>query len=304
MHKRCPSRGFTLIELMAVVGTVSVLIGLLLPAVESAREAARRLRCEANLRQIGVALHNYLTDHGTFPPSYLGRTHPQYQGLYSIQARLLPYLDHRSLYNAINFSVSTWPPEIMGMKNAVPQSSSLDAINATIFQTGVSLFLCPSDGGAFEATGNNYRGNAGLGPMFAPLPECPDSGNGMFPELGLISPARVPDGLSHTTAFSERLRGAGLGSRSFPEREFFSKGYYVQTADQLVQMCRIQAQRQSQFRRRWTVVVLDRTRADALYPHSGAKRNRSRLSRGAGDTPPRNDHGAKRSSRGRQCPDE
>ncbi len=234
-------RGFTLIELMAVIGGISVLIGLLLPAVESAREAARRLRCQSNLHQIGLALHAYLTDHGTFPPSYLGRTLPHYLGLYSIQARMLPYLDQRPLYSSINFSVSTCPDLVLGSDVPCARFRSLNAVNATVLQTRVEVFLCPSDGAAFESTGNNYRGNTGLGPLYKALPECPDSGNGLFPELGLISPARVPDGLSHTVAFSERLRGAGAGSRTFPERDFFSQGHYVQTADQLIQECRIEA---------------------------------------------------------------
>ena len=261
-------RGFTLIELMTVLGTVSILIGLLLPAIESARETVRRLRCQANLHQIGLALHTYLTDHGTFPPSYLGRTSPQYLGLYSIQTRILPYLDQRPLYNSINFSVTTCPELVMGSDAPCDRFRPLNTMNATVLQTGVQLFLCPSDGGAFEGTGNNYRGNTGLGPLYKALPECPDSGNGLFPELGLITPARVPDGLSHTGAFSERLRGAGSGSRAFPERDFYSKGHYVQTADQLVQECRIEARAGSSGSRnagRWWFWT---GREQTLYTHT------------------------------------
>jgi prepilin-type N-terminal cleavage/methylation domain-containing protein/prepilin-type processing-associated H-X9-DG protein len=234
-------RGFTLIELMTVIGTVSILIGLLLPAVESAREAARRARCEANLHQIGLAMHGYLTDHGAFPPSFLGRSTAPWIGDYSAHVKMLPYVDQRSLYNSINFLVGTGPPTLVGMKNFRPGIGPIIAINATAAWTGVGLFLCPSDGGAFEQTGNNYRGNAGLGPYYDPLPECPDSGNGLFPELGLISPARAPDGLSHTVAFSERLRGAGPGSRSYPDRDIFSQANNALTADQIVQICRISA---------------------------------------------------------------
>lgn len=248
MRASSPPRGFTLIELMTVIGTVSILIGLLLPAVESAREAARRARCEANLHEIGLAMHGYLTDHRAFPPSYLaGRTPgsrgPDWIGAYSAHVRMLPYIDQRSLYNSINFAVTTKPPVLVGLKNAEPGIDSLIAINATAAGTGIGLFICPSDGGAFDTAGNNYRGNAGLGPFPGPLAECPDSGNGLFPEnhLSLVSPARVPDGLSHTVAFSERLRGAGPGSRSYPDRDIFVEKRYALTADQILQVCRISA---------------------------------------------------------------
>lgn len=248
MRASSSTRGFTLIELMTVLGTVSILIGLLLPAVESAREAARRARCEANLHQIGLAIHGYLTDHRVFPPSYLagrppGNRGPDWCGDYSVHSRMLPYVDQRPLYNSINFSVTTKPPVLVGMKNFQPGIDSLIAINSTAAGTGVGLFLCPSDGGAFNHTGNNYRGNTGVGPFPGPLAECPDSGNGLFPEnyLSMVSPALVPDGLSHTVAFSERLRGAGSGSRTYPDRDIFPQKRYALTADQSLQMCRISA---------------------------------------------------------------
>ena len=74
---------------------------------------------------------------------------------------------------------------------------------------GIATFLCPSDGGPFSEAGNSYRANVGVGPDVATSAEHPDSGNGLFLEGGVARPAGVPDGLSHTAAFSERTRGSG-----------------------------------------------------------------------------------------------
>src|ERR1700678_4022279 len=100
-------RGFTLIELLVVIAIIAVLIALLLPAVQSAREAARRIQCTNNLKQIGLGLHNYHQAVGTFP---LGATlvNGGYgavtYGCWSAQALMLPYVEQSPLYNAANFS--------------------------------------------------------------------------------------------------------------------------------------------------------------------------------------------------------
>ena len=110
-------RGFTLIELLVVIAIIAVLIALLLPAVQSAREAARRAQCTNNLKQIGLALHNYHTSNDVFPLGtslQSGSTRPQRPGVWaswSAQALMLGYLEQTPLYNAINFN---WGPLATG----------------------------------------------------------------------------------------------------------------------------------------------------------------------------------------------
>src|SRR5437588_8459259 len=101
-------RGFTLIELLVVIAIIAVLIALLLPAVQQAREAARRSQCRNNLKQLGIALHNYHDTHRVFPIGFLdtiwGTGETNVSAGWSWGAYLLPYLDNAALYNQFNFS--------------------------------------------------------------------------------------------------------------------------------------------------------------------------------------------------------
>ena len=135
--------GFTLIEVLVAIGIVGILIGLLLPAVQATREAARKAQCQNNLHQIGLALHAYHEANGCFPPAVTQLNRKEYGGYYSIHTRLLPYLDQGPSFNAINFETGTWPTDTFyvhpGLKRTI-----LNRNNATAMNSSISVFLCPS----------------------------------------------------------------------------------------------------------------------------------------------------------------
>lgn len=141
-------RGFTLIELLVVIAIIAILIALLLPAVQQAREAARRSQCKNNLKQLGLALHNYHETFSVMPPGHIGRcTTPRLfaSGL----TMLLPYIDQAPLYNQYNSngcattysSISTGPGTLGAGDDPVTNG------NAAVVKNLVTVFLCPSDSG-------------------------------------------------------------------------------------------------------------------------------------------------------------
>ncbi len=237
--------GFTLVELLVVLAVVGLLVGLLLPAVQSARESARRSRCQAQLRQLGVAIHSYHASWNSFPPACTNKQFAVdlvYGGLFSVHAKLLPNLDQPALFNALNFDVGCWGTS-RSQDRYIAGGDEYRA-NATVFTTTIAGFLCPSDGGPTSAHGNSYRGVQGVGGSYGTTAEYPDGGNGIFPIRGPVSMDRVPDGLSHTVAFDERLRGSGAGS-FHPERDVFDLPSSTFRADDLLIACRIAARPQA-----------------------------------------------------------
>src|SRR5260221_4713752 len=129
-------RGFTLIELLVVIAIIAVLIALLLPAVHAAREAARPAQCTNNMKQLGLALHNYHSTTDTFPMAYPGRTLSralrQAWWAWSVHSMLRPYIEQRQVYNSCNFSV-------INKDNGAGAPLQFTAIG-----TRIASFLCPS----------------------------------------------------------------------------------------------------------------------------------------------------------------
>ena len=229
--------GFTLIELIVVIGVIAVLVGLLLPAVQSAREAARRARCLNNLRQIGLATNNFAAAFDGFPSHITYRTvRPPPRLLVnhaSLHCQLLGFLEQTPLFNAINFDVSMVFPE------------DFPAENTTAGAWTTSAFVCPSDPIAASASGvQSYRGNVGLGELrLIGSPARLLLGRvewGAFGELGSVLPlAAFGDGMSHTVAFAEKRVGPGTGPYN-PARDWVdgvSLFGSPSTADDTVALC-------------------------------------------------------------------
>jgi prepilin-type N-terminal cleavage/methylation domain-containing protein/prepilin-type processing-associated H-X9-DG protein len=202
---RKAARGFTLIELLVVIAIIAVLIALLLPAVQAAREAARRSQCVNNLKQIGIAMHNYESTTGSLPWGDLSGDWNDW----SAQALLSPYLEQGALYNAINFA-----------DNGTAASPN-GVVNQTARITQLSVLLCPSDLNRLtSADGHtNYHANSGSAPasfnanspfdgLFQAI-SGPGSSLTPAQQARAVKFAEILDGLSNTAAFSEVVKGIG-----------------------------------------------------------------------------------------------
>ncbi|WP_339907374.1 DUF1559 domain-containing protein [Symmachiella dynata] len=187
-------RGFTLIELLVVIAIIAILVALLLPAVQQAREAARRTQCKNNLKQIGIALHNYLDTHGRFPP---GRLRTPRTGWCTL---ILPFLERTNLQNDYDFDYDYWDRE-----------------NEAATQQLVSLFVCPSTPGGARLIPNDTAGtinDIGEPPTesmvgdyqalvgYYDIQITPNSGSGML-HINKGRPRHVLDGLTNSIAVSE-----------------------------------------------------------------------------------------------------
>ncbi len=182
--------GFTLIELLVVIAIIAVLIGLLLPAVQKVRESAARVKCQNNLKQLGLALHNYLDANGTLPPNGLYPVGGP-SNSWSALARLLPYIEQDNLHRQIDY---TRPY----------------AAQPGVAATRIATYVCPSevnDRGKTNAAGAvvhwclNYAVNEG--PWLVLSPTTGQVGDGAFAPNRGFAPRDFRDGLSHTLAAAE-----------------------------------------------------------------------------------------------------
>ncbi len=214
--------GFTLVELLVVIAIIGILVALLLPAVQAAREAARRTQCNNNLKQMALAVHNYHDVYHAFPFAY--------QQNISHHARLLPFMEQTNLHDMINFQVSYSDPS-----------------NLAVMNTKVGGFVCPSDinqlPSSLGAT-NNYYGNMGTTILYQAPSTNPSNSNFGFPEHNGSFSASVAvrfgdvlDGTSNTALFSEKNRGDGSNGISSPASDTYQPGTYPATADQAMADC-------------------------------------------------------------------
>jgi prepilin-type N-terminal cleavage/methylation domain-containing protein/prepilin-type processing-associated H-X9-DG protein len=215
-HKK---RGFTLIELLVVIAIIAILVALLLPAVQQAREAARRTQCRSQLKQLGIALHNYHDVHQTFPPNLIPGGRPgsggyigYFQGNWGVMAYLTPFLEQTAVYHLLNLEAPTYAN--VGGSWVIPDDNNREAA-ATI----VPLYLCPSDisrkvssnWGVMEGIGpTNYCANMGTGIDPAGVNNgSPYDADGVFFADSKIRFADLTDGSSNTACMSESLLGEG-----------------------------------------------------------------------------------------------
>lgn len=202
-------RGFTLIELLVVIAIIAILVSLLLPAVQQAREGARRAQCKNNLRQIGLALQNYHSSFNIFPPGYVsGAPYPATTNGWGWCAMLLPHLDQTNLYDTIDFKL---PLEHLTNQAAVA--------------TKLPFFLCPTDqigSGIFEitdATGSVVVASAAAASYAATVGDDSSeadglTGNGVFYRNSGTRISEIRDGTSTTVLAGERAWGFSNGTWS------------------------------------------------------------------------------------------
>lgn len=216
--------GFTLVELLVVIAIIGVLVALLLPAVQAAREAARRSHCQNNLKQLGLALQNYHSSHKKFPPAgtdYGWCQHPEDGGAEIIRndnglRMLLPYLEQQVIYEQFDNSSAASDAMLGNERCCAPTAAEGTLLgdpvasgNAKLAENRLSIFLCPSDiGEVYLPDGGaktNYDFNASKNIRCDDWSKDTTARRRMFGENSRTRAAMVTDGLSNTVALAETL---------------------------------------------------------------------------------------------------
>ncbi len=233
-------RGFTLIELLVVIAIIAVLIGLLLPAVQAAREAARRAQCINNLKQIGLAMHNYHDTNNVLPPGHRTAVFGTFQTF------ILPHLEQSPLFNSYNHEGRYWAPGTTSGTSSGPANNLRygSPANLTVTRNTINTLTCPSDIGkpsnlsfVSGVTSHNYTVNFGNGDIYQSLgpvpggyavgiyPDAPwrgapfsdsDSTQRYYPSrAACYGFAAITDGTSNTLMAGEVIKGQGNDFRGF-----------------------------------------------------------------------------------------
>ncbi len=215
-------RGFTLIELLVVIAIIAVLVSLLLPAVQQAREAARRAQCINNLKQIGLAIHNYYESREALPGAELVHNGTSFSAL----SHMLAYVDQVNLYNAINFSLANSDPS-----------------NNTVLMSTVGMFICPSDvANRYTMYGGQTNYMADMGNWIVWMAaDGPNVGlnppNGAFYGNSATRFADITDGLSNTGLFCERVHADFTTGVVSPIADVFFSPAAPTSVAQATQIC-------------------------------------------------------------------
>lgn len=265
LRDRATRSAFTLVELLVVIAIIGLLVAILLPAVQAAREAARKSQCSNHIRQLALGFQNHHASKEYFPESQIGSGEPDGHGgcrggMYSWHARILPYIEESGLHDSINFNMNMADSCTSGEDGTISQLHP----NARAAATEVPVFLCPSDGvtgsnaavmGLSNPASDNFAGNAGWPTKTTGINGDQESSkyNGIVslrnparPDLttlarSLVRIRHVSDGLSKTAAISERLIQSAVDRVAILEGDQRLQSFHITGANralgQMVKRC-------------------------------------------------------------------